>query len=106
LHVSPLQAQVASLVAATGAQDPAYARARAASFDPRHPLHGAVASAYAAWLGFYNSNLRKLGWQPAELVQRANHLATCWGFPALPPPLQRKTVGKMGLKGVPGLNIE
>jgi len=157
---------VAALVASTNTADPAFARAKAASFNERHPLHSTVASAYSvsahvcnhddkrainardqgvhvllhsctsstrfatplllsiiptssfflsrvflcnlfqAWLGFYNSNLRKLGWTPAQLVQRANHLAACWGFPKAPPPLQKKTVGKMGLKGVPGLNIQ
>mgnify|MGYP004117491545 CR=1 FL=1 len=59
-----------------------------------------------AWLGFYNGNLRKLGWDKHTLVATANGLARCWGFPQQPPALQRKTVGKMGLKGTPGLNIE
>ena len=59
-----------------------------------------------AWLGFYNSHLRKLGWDKPQLVRTANELAQCWGYSHQPPALQRKTVGKMGLKGVPGLHVE
>ena len=60
---------------------------------------------YQAWLGFYNSHLRKLRWSQEELVARANGFALeCLGLRE-PPPLEAKTVGKMGLKGVPGLNI-
>eukprot|EP00937_MAST-01D_sp_MAST-1D-sp2_P005261 g5261.t1 len=62
--------------------------------------------AYQAWLGFYNSHLRSLGWSQRELVERANSWACdCCGL-AEPPSLQAKTVGKMGLKGVPGLRVE
>merc|ERR1719296_160315 len=62
--------------------------------------------AYQAWLGFYNSNLRAMGWSQAELVSQANDWSVhCCGL-AEPPSLQAKTVGKMGLKGVPGLRIE
>jgi len=62
--------------------------------------------AYQAWLGFYNSNLKTLRWSPSELVQRANLWATDCIFQPEPPALQAKTVGKMGLKGVPGLRVE
>ena len=61
--------------------------------------------AYQAWMGFYNSFLRKLGWTKEELVRQANDLAlNCWHLHELPQ-LEAKTVGKMGLKGVPGLNV-
>ena len=64
-----------------------------------------TACAYQAWLGFYNSLLRKLGWTKEELVRQANDLALkCWHLPELPQ-LEAKTVGKMGLKDVPGLSI-
>jgi len=60
--------------------------------------------AYQAWLGFYNSQ-RRIAWDKPELVQQANYFATevigCHEVP----PIQKKTVGKMGLKGVPGLNL-
>ena len=60
--------------------------------------------AYAAWLGYYNSS--KVKWTKAELVREANYFATeCLGLPS-PPPLMSKTIGKMGLKGVPGLVVE
>merc|ERR1719235_1919586 len=62
--------------------------------------------AYQAWLGFYNSHLRKLGWSPENLVEYENYcFVDVCGLKEVPP-LQAKTVGKMGLKGVPGLNIE
>lgn len=62
--------------------------------------------AYQAWLGFYNSHLRVLGWNKEALVQHANYYATnvlrLYEIPAL----EAKTVGKMGMKGVPGLRVE
>jgi ATP-dependent RNA helicase MSS116 len=62
--------------------------------------------AYQAWLGFYNSHTKKLRWKKETLVEHANYWATqCCGLGAVPS-LQAKTVGKMGLKGVSGLNIE
>ncbi|CAO1625489.1 unnamed protein product [Jaminaea pallidilutea] len=62
---------------------------------------------YQAMLGYYNSSLRALKWDKPKLVQMANEYARSslrYAGPA-PPPLLAKTVGKMGLKGVPGLNI-
>ena len=62
---------------------------------------------YQAWLGFYNSHLRVLGWDKPTLVVMANRFASTIGFPeGSPPALQAKTVGKMGLKGVPGLRVD
>ena len=60
---------------------------------------------YQAWLGYYNGSLRKLGWDKHTLVRWANQLAGLIGCHELPV-LQKKTVGKMGLKGVPGLRVE
>lgn len=60
--------------------------------------------AYQAWLGFYNSQ-KRLKWSKTELVQRANRYAEIIGL-QYQPTLQKKTVGKMGLKGVPGLRLE
>jgi ATP-dependent RNA helicase MSS116 len=59
---------------------------------------------YGAWLGFYKGLLRKMRWQPFQLVQCANELAKLIGC-GEQPALQRRTVGKMGLKGCPGLRI-
>eukprot|EP00123_Amoebidium_parasiticum_P011430 comp20710_c0_seq1/m.27016 comp20710_c0_seq1/g.27016 ORF comp20710_c0_seq1/g.27016 comp20710_c0_seq1/m.27016 type:complete len:706 (-) comp20710_c0_seq1:51-2168(-) len=61
-------------------------------------------SAYQAWLGFYNSNLRKVGWSKETLVREANTIALQIGLRE-PPTLQKKTVGKMGLRGTPGLRV-
>ena len=64
-----------------------------------------LACGYQAYLGFYNSNLKRLGWSREECVARANDYAlTCLGLPS-PPPLEAKTVGKMGLKGVAGIVV-
>jgi len=60
--------------------------------------------AYAAWLGYYNSSLRDLRWTKEQLVQQANAYALTIGCVGVPP-LLKKTVGMMGLRGVPGLNV-
>ena len=62
-------------------------------------------AAYQAWLGFYNSSLRKLKWDKDTLVDEANDWANQILGLHTPPQLQAKTVGKMGLKGVRGLNV-
>ena len=46
-----------------------------------------------------------MGWSKAQLVQAANDYAlNVLGCPQIPGIL-KKTVGMMGLKGIPGLNI-
>jgi hypothetical protein len=60
--------------------------------------------AYAAWLGFYNS-AKGMGWDKPTLVQNANIWAGIMGCPE-PPARMKKTIGMMGLKGVPGLRID
>lgn len=63
--------------------------------------------AYQAWLGYYNS-VKGIGWTKNQLVQQATQFAAsicAVGRDGLPPPMLKKTVGMMGLKGVPGLNI-
>jgi ATP-dependent RNA helicase MSS116, mitochondrial len=68
-------------------------------------LKAATEQAYRAWMGYYNGNLRKCGWDKPTLVREANKIAGFLGL-AQQPSLQKKTIGKMGLKGVPGLIIE
>eukprot|EP00658_Telonema_sp_P-2_P078180 TRINITY_DN7261_c0_g1_i1.p1 TRINITY_DN7261_c0_g1~~TRINITY_DN7261_c0_g1_i1.p1 ORF type:complete len:171 (+),score=18.32 TRINITY_DN7261_c0_g1_i1:448-960(+) len=63
--------------------------------------------AYQSWLGNRNSN-RGLRWSKPHLVVQANKMAVDflgWPDAELPPPINAVTVGKMGLKGVPGLNL-
>ncbi|KKY18555.1 putative atp-dependent rna helicase mss116 [Phaeomoniella chlamydospora] len=61
---------------------------------------------YQSWLGYYKSSTKLLGWSPAELVRQANIFALeglgCSEIPAL----EKKTIGKMGLKGVSGLVVK
>jgi len=63
--------------------------------------------AYQAWLGYYNS-AKGLGFPKETLVKEATRFAYSIGVvgaDGLPPPILKKTVGMMGLKGVYGLNI-
>jgi ATP-dependent RNA helicase MSS116 len=62
------------------------------------------AKAYQAFLGYNKTFLKKLKLSPAELVRLANEYAKAMGCPE-PPLIEKSTVGKMGLKGVPGLRI-
>lgn len=61
--------------------------------------------AYQSWLGYYKGPLKQLQWTTEQLVKEANKLALeGLGAPEVPT-LYKSTVGKMGLKGVRGLNI-
>ncbi|KAJ4388238.1 hypothetical protein N0V93_008845 [Gnomoniopsis smithogilvyi] len=63
------------------------------------------AKTYRAWLGYYKTHMKLLGWTPAELVRQANTYARD-GLGAISvPTVETRFVGKTGLKGVPGLNI-
>lgn len=84
--------------------------AKAASFAPDvlsafYSLdEGTKAKAYQAWLGFNKSFTKQLQLSNETLVQEANHYAAAIGCPE-PPMIDKKVVGKMGLKGVRGLNV-
>ncbi|KAG0705280.1 P-loop containing nucleoside triphosphate hydrolase protein [Suillus ampliporus] len=94
----------------------------------------AITQAYSAWLGFYKSWLKQLRWTPAELVKQGAVWARCLGWPSvpvagggssssggataprsarggnevatwIPPPIAKRTVGMMGLRGTLGLNV-
>jgi ATP-dependent RNA helicase MSS116, mitochondrial len=58
--------------------------------------------AYGASLGFYNSSLRRLGWDKPTLVANVNALFLMLGCAEVPV-MPRDTLGKMGLRGTPGL---
>lgn len=60
--------------------------------------------AYTAFLGFNITVARQLGLQPPEIVGLANEFAYAMGYEEIPE-VEAKMVGKMGLKGVPGLRI-
>lgn len=53
-----------------------------------------------AWLGFYNGQLRRVGWTKEDLVAAANFWITTVCRQQEVPGLQTKTLGKMGLRGV------
>eukprot|EP00501_MAST-03F_sp_TOSAG23-6_P001325 GSMAST32.ASY1.ANO1.1373.1 assembled CDS len=74
--------------------------------DPE--MRKAAAQAYQAWIGFYNGYLRKLRWNKPELVRMGTEFArsiNALDVQGNPPALLRRTVGKMGLKGIRGLTI-
>ena len=61
--------------------------------------------AYSSYLGFMKGSLNKLQLTPAGLVAMANQLAVLgMGCPE-PPEMDKRTIGKMGLKGVPGIRF-
>ena len=61
--------------------------------------------AYRAFLGYYNGQLKRVTLDSkAEVVEVSNQYSKLMGLDEIPS-LEPKTVGKMGLKGVPGLNI-
>lgn len=69
------------------------------------PLRNSAQQAYRAWLGYYNGHLKRVQWDKKQLVVQANAFGTEVGL-VEQPSLQKRTVGKMGLKGVPGIKIE
>lgn len=67
-----------------------------------------ASQAYQSWLGYYNTYLKKLRLSKENLVENAYEFArtiNALDENGMPPALQKRTVGKMNLKGVRGLNI-
>ncbi|KAH9859931.1 hypothetical protein IAQ61_011714 [Plenodomus lingam] len=64
----------------------------------------AKSKAYQAFLGYNKTFLKKLELTSVQLVRLANEYARTMGCPE-PPMIEKSTIGKMGLKGVPGLRI-
>ena len=62
--------------------------------------------AYSSYIGFFAGSglMKQLRLDKSGLVQMANEMAIkAMGCPE-PPPMDKKVIGKMGLKGVPGFN--
>lgn len=64
-----------------------------------------ITAAYQAWLGFYNSNLKVLKFNKEDLVRMGNKFAHQVCHTTEPPELHANVVGKMGLRGIPGINV-
>lgn len=64
--------------------------------------------AYSSFLGFFAGSglLKRLKLDKPGLVRMANDMAIHGMHCPEPPPMDKKTVGKMGLKAVPGLNYD
>lgn len=112
LLLTPYESYVLPMLQGLPLQDDGDAVRASVRDSDRHAAAAAVqcvspetrAQAYSSWLGYYNG-LSKLRWSKAELVAQANtHGREVLGLPQ-PPPLDAKIVGKMGLRGVPGLNV-
>jgi len=69
-------------------------------------LAGSAKQAYQAFLGYYLGQIKRTNFRAKpEIVNTANVISTLMGLDETPGLLAR-TVGKMGLKGVPGIVIE
>lgn len=66
---------------------------------------GGEARVYQAWMGYYLGRIKQLGLGKPGIVEEANLFAEEVFGCEQPPKLEKKTVGKMGLKGVPGLRF-
>ncbi|KAG7393627.1 hypothetical protein PHYPSEUDO_007464 [Phytophthora pseudosyringae] len=69
---------------------------------PGSGLEQSAEKAYAAFLGFYNSNLKKLGMSKTKLVETGAIYSQLVGLEKVPM-LQKKALRAMGLMGTPGL---
>ena len=70
------------------------------SIDPKSKQ-----KAYSAYLGFMKGFLNKMQMKPADLVKMANNFAVIGMKSGEVPEMEKKTIGKMGLKGVPGIKF-
>jgi len=65
-------------------------------------LEKSAQQSYQAWLGFYNGNVRRLKIDKPRCVQLAARYSESIGLDKVPQ-LEKKTLGKMGLLGVAGI---
>lgn len=89
----------------TTSQSSGYLQDALAGVSRDKELTASAEQAYRAWLGFYNGHTKKVNWSKDDLVHFANQWAKDVGLKEQPS-LLKKTVGKMGLKGVRGLKVE
>lgn len=65
-------------------------------------LEKSAQQSYQAWLGFYNSHMKRLKLKPVDLVQLAADYSRIIGLDEVPK-LEKKTLKKMNLFGVSGI---
>jgi ATP-dependent RNA helicase MSS116 len=70
----------------------------AAAFDNKGKV-------YQAWMGYYKNYVKQMGWDLETLVAEANKFAFEGLIAGEVPGMMKSTIGKMGLKGVKGLNV-
>ena len=61
--------------------------------------------AYSAYMGFMKGFCKKMQITPADLVKMCNRFAVKGMLSIDVPPMEKRTIGKMGLKGVPGIRF-
>ncbi|CAI5711961.1 unnamed protein product [Hyaloperonospora brassicae] len=83
---------------------PSQSRALAVTQELRKydALEKSAQQSYQAWLGFYNSHAKRLRLKPVELVQLAAEYSRIIGLDEVPK-LEKRTLKKMNLLGVPGI---
>lgn len=96
----------AGVVSGSAVAPPPELRAAFDQIKSGGPLARDACRAFVATLGFYNGNMRRLRWSPQAMVDAVSQRFAAMGS-ALPGacPVQSKTLGKMRLKGVSGLEI-
>jgi hypothetical protein len=62
--------------------------------------------AYASWLACYKSNMTRLGWDQRMLVKRAWQWSRAVAGLERPPALPLRIAEKLGLCGVPGIEVD
>lgn len=67
-------------------------------------LQKEASQAYAAFLGFYNSNTSRIKIDKHELVDIANRYSANLGLET-PPPVSSRLVSMCRLKGIPGIKV-
>ncbi|EGZ28143.1 hypothetical protein PHYSODRAFT_468056 [Phytophthora sojae] len=73
-----------------------------ANLHPRSELAQSAEKAYGAFLGFYNSNLKRMNMSKTKLVETGALYSQLIGLEEVPM-LTKKTLRAMGLMGTPGL---
>ncbi|KAF6804488.1 ATP-dependent RNA helicase [Colletotrichum sojae] len=66
---------------------------------------GQKAKIYQAWLGYYKNWMKNLKWDKEQLVAEGNIFARDALASPETPPIQKSTIGKMGLRGTRGLVV-
>lgn len=99
MPITPVSPSPASMM-----PTPALAKAMTQLGTPGSELNRTARRAFAATLGFYNSNMKRLGWKATDMVAAVVARFRAAGLIETPP-MSRQTLKKMHLDGVPGIVV-